>query len=137
MTKKLRFGKYCNEFVERSVMGGLRLHSALRHTVSMLGLSIISVFGSACCDEKALPHAFERLQSESASERNKALHILGRCGGRAERAVPHIAQLMYDKNVGVASSAAYALRRIDTPSARAALKTAEEARARRTTTSAR
>ncbi len=118
-------------------MGVHRRQSALPHVVSMLGMSIIAVFGSACCDEKALPQAFERLHSENASERNKALHVVGRCGARAERAVPRIAQLMYDKNVGVASSAAYALRKIDTPSARTALKTAEDARARRTTTSAR
>lgn len=37
-----------------------------------------------------------------------------------------IERLMYDENVGVASSAAYALRKIDTPSARAALKSAEQ-----------
>lgn len=113
------------------------LHWALRRTVITLGLVLVVAFGSACCDEKALPEAFERLQSESASERNKALHVLGRCGERAERAVPRIAQLMYDKNVGVASSAAYALRRIDTSSARTALKTAEDARTKRATTSAR
>lgn len=113
------------------------LHSALRRAISSLVLIVISLSCPACCDEKALPQAFERLQSESASERNKALHVLGRCGERAERAVPRIAQLMYDKNVGVASSAAYALRRIDTPSARAALKTAEAARERRTSASAK
>jgi HEAT repeat protein len=39
---------------------------------------------------------------------------------------------MYDKNVGVASSAAYALRKIDSKEARAALKAAEEVRAKRT-----
>jgi hypothetical protein len=43
--------------------------------------------------------------------------------------VPRIAQLMYDENVGVASSAAYALRCIDSKRARLALKAAENARA--------
>jgi F0F1-type ATP synthase epsilon subunit len=38
---------------------------------------------------------------------------------------------MYDKNVGVASAAAYALRKIDSKEARQALKTAEELRASR------
>ena len=99
---------------------------------------IFLVFGvSACCDERALPRAIEQLQSPNASDRNKALHVVGRCGERSERAVPRIAQLMYDKNVGVASSAAYALRKIDTPSARAALKAAEDTRARGTSASAR
>ena len=86
------------------------------------------VMMAGCCDEKALPGAMQRLESSQASERNQALHVVGRCGQRAESAVPTIARLMYDKNVGVASSAAYALRKIDTPSARAALQAAEEAR---------
>ena len=78
-----------------------------------------------CCDEAALPRAIDQLASPRASERNQALHAVGRCGERSERAVPLIERLMYDPNVGVASSAAYALRRIDTPSARQALKAAE------------
>jgi len=82
-----------------------------------------------CCDEAAVPKAIAQLSSPDASERNKALHVVGRCGERSERAVPTIERLMYDKNVGVASSAAYALRRIDTPSARQALKAAEDRRA--------
>lgn len=104
---------------------------------SALLILALVLFSTACCDEQALPRAIERLQSESASEQNKALHVVGRCGARAERAVPQIAQLMYDKNVGVASSAAYALRRIDTPAARAALKAAEDARSKRPRASAR
>ena len=78
-----------------------------------------------CCDEDALPRAIDQLSSPKASERNQALHVVGRCGQRSESAVPTIERLMYDQNVGVASSAAYALRRIDTHSARQALKAAE------------
>jgi HEAT repeat protein len=84
-----------------------------------------------CCDEKALPTALKNLYSDKASERNKALLLIAQCGDRAESSVPRIAQLMYDENVGVASSAAYALRSIDTKNARAALKAAEQARAAR------
>ena len=72
----------------------------------------------------------ERLSSNKASERNQALHVVGRCGAKAESVVPVISGLLYDSNVGVASSAAYALRRIDTPAARAALKAAQEAKSR-------
>jgi HEAT repeat protein len=103
----------------------------LTKTVRLLQAALAIGILAGCCDEKGLPRAIDSLQSESASERNKALHVVGRCGARSERAVPIIASLMYDKNVGVASSAAYALRRIDTPSARAALKTAEQARAQK------
>jgi len=91
-------------------------------TVLALFLSLLS----ACCDEAALPKAIDQLTSSKASDRNKALHTVGRCGTKADRAVPTIERLMYDQNVGVASSAAYALRKIDTPSARAALKAAEQ-----------
>jgi len=86
---------------------------------------------AACCDQRALPNALKNLYSPQASDRNKALLLIAKCGDRAESAVPRITQLMYDENVGVASSAAYALRSIDTKSARAALKAAEQARAAR------
>jgi len=81
-----------------------------------------------------VPGALQGLHSSKASERNRALQVLGRCGERSAGAVPVIASLMYDDNVGVASSAAYALRRIDTPAARKALRDAEGARERRAVT---
>jgi HEAT repeat protein len=92
---------------------------------------IYAILLAGCCDDKALPGALKNLNSAKASERNKALLVVGKCGGKVESAVPKIAQLMYDENVGVASSAAYALRTIDSKSARAALKAAEKARAER------
>jgi HEAT repeat protein len=42
--------------------------------------------------------------------------------------VQRIAALMYDPNVGVASSAAYALRKMNSREAREALEAAEQAR---------
>jgi HEAT repeat protein len=73
---------------------------------------------SACCDSKSLPVAMQNLYSAQPSERNEAALELARCGADAERAVPRLAQLLYDPNVGVQSAAAYALRKIDTESAR-------------------
>jgi HEAT repeat protein len=94
-------------------------------------IATLIVCTTGCCDEKGLPRALRDLYSEKASERNKALLFVSKCGDRVESAVPRISQLLYDENVGVASSAAYALRCIDTNNARAALKRAENARAAR------
>jgi HEAT repeat protein len=102
---------------------------AFLHTTSLTFFIAAQLAG--CCDDTALPSALKNLSSDKASERNKALLLIAQCGKRGEASVPRIAQLMYDENVGVASSAAYALRSIDTKSARAALKTAENARAAR------
>lgn len=93
---------------------------------------IVVAFGvwfSGCCDESQLGIAKRNLYSADHRSKTKALQAVGRCGARANDVVPHIASLMYDKNVGVASAAAYALRRIDTAQARKALTKAEEIRA--------
>jgi len=92
-------------------------------------LATLIIFTTGCCDEKGLPNALRDLYSEKASERNKALLLMSKCGDRVESAVPRISQLLFNENVGVASSAAYALRCIDTKNARAALTRAEDARA--------
>jgi HEAT repeat protein len=84
---------------------------------------------AGCCNENSLSNALRNLNSLNASDRNKALQVIAQCGSRGESAVPRISQLMYDENVGVASSAAYALRKIDSKRAREALKRAERARA--------
>lgn len=91
------------------------------------GLSLLG----GCCDDSKIPQAVKGLYSIEPRQRNESLQVLAQCGHRAESSVPRIAALMYDRNVGVASSAAYALRKIDSKDARAALKVAEEARARR------
>lgn len=97
-------------------------------------LTLLAIIASttitACCDEKALSGALKDIYSDKAHQRNKALQVISQCGKRGESAVPRISQLMYDENVGVASSAAYALRTIDSKAARAALKRAEDARKR-------
>lgn len=86
---------------------------------------------SACCDEAQLGSAKRELYSGDHRRQTKALQAVGRCGELANDVVPYIASLMYDKNVGVASAAAYALRRIDSVPARKALEKAEKMRAHR------
>jgi hypothetical protein len=98
------------------------------------GFLVLVLQLTACCHEAELPNAVRGLYSREIRERNQSLQLIAQCGGKAEKvesSVPRIAALMYDHNVGVASSAAYALRRINTDGARAALKTAEEGRTQR------
>lgn len=97
-------------------------------------IAVITLQLSACCHEAELPNAVRGLYSREVRERNQSLQTIAQCGAKAEKletSVPRIAALMYDPNVGVASSAAYALRRINSDEAKAALKTAEEARSHR------
>lgn len=86
---------------------------------------------AGCCKEAELPAASRGLYSTDNREKTRSLQTLAQCGGKSEPSVQRIAALMYDKNVGVASAAAYALRKIDSKEARQALKTAEELRASR------
>lgn len=89
---------------------------------------IASFLLGACCDRKEIPRAIERLYSGKASERNEGALALAHCGSAAGAAVGRLGILLYDENVGVQSSAAYALRKIDTPKAREILERAEAAR---------
>ncbi len=84
-----------------------------------------------CCSESELPGFKKGLYSSVAKERNSAALGLAKCGEKASDSVSRLGQLLYDENVGVQSSAAYALRKIDTESARVLLQRAESARAAR------
>lgn len=65
----------------------------------------------------------QQLNSSDAHVRSEAATSLGRIGSpHADRAVPKLISLLNDENPGVASAAAYALRKIDTSSARKALE---------------
>ena len=77
-----------------------------------------------CCDAEKIPLNIQSLQHASAKVRNQAALDLAGCGEKANRAVPLLGTLLYDENVGVQSSAAYALRKIDTPQARALIEAA-------------
>lgn len=69
-----------------------------------------------------------QLSSSIPRERNEAALGLAKCGSEAGGAVPYLMGMLYDANPGVQSSAAYALRQIDTPQARAAIAAAVEAK---------
>lgn len=88
------------------------------------------VFLGGCCTEEKAKALRSKLYSAKASERSDAASSLAYCGSKAESAVPRLAQLLYDENSGVQSMAAYALRKIDTPSARAIMKRVDESRRR-------
>lgn len=86
---------------------------------------------SACCDQKAIPKMSRALYSNDPKVKNEAALELARCGKAAGGAVTQLSVLLYDGNVGVQSSAAYALRQIDTKQAREVLKRVQEEREQR------
>ena len=90
---------------------------------SLLSFVIILALCS-CCDHESIGKNIRALGSGVVSERNKAALALASCGEDAKDAVPMLARLIYDPNVGVQSSAAYALRKIDTEEAQAVLERA-------------
>lgn len=81
-----------------------------------------------CCHEAEVPVAVRGLYSADPREKNRSLQTLAQCPQQSKPSVQRIASLMYDPNVGVASSAAYALRKIDSKEAREALQVAEAVR---------
>ena len=90
--------------------------------VSLLTAALILV---GCCKTEEIPAQTRKLYSQSAKDRNEAALELARCSSPdVDRAVSRLIELLYDRNVGVQSSAAYALRRIDSPAARRALEKA-------------
>lgn len=91
---------------------------------------LVCLLLNACCDSSAIPEHTRNLYSSDAKERNLAALALARCGENAKGAVPRLTAMLYDSNVGVQSSAAYALRQIDTQEARDALKRATARRER-------
>ena len=97
------------------------------HTV--IGGILALLMLSSCCDKADAAKARKDLYSASAKERNDAALVLAQCGAdEGGKAVPRLIELIYDQNVGVQSSAAYALRKIDTKEARAALDKATKRR---------
>ena len=104
----------------------LKLASKLNLKITVLTGLILSL--SCCCDSQAIGSNLSKLNSSAAREKSQAAQELARCGSSAEIAVSRLSELLYDQNIGVQSSAAYALRKIDTKTARAALAQAQAAK---------
>ncbi|MBN8550720.1 MAG: HEAT repeat domain-containing protein [Deltaproteobacteria bacterium] len=97
----------------------------LRRTIGALALCALV----GCCKTEEIPTQTRRLYSRSAHDRNEAALALAKCGSpEVDRAVGRLSELLYDENVGVQSSAAYALRKIDSEHARRALERATKRR---------
>ena len=94
-------------------------------------VAVFLLFFAGCCDKSEIPDYTRSLYSEAPRDRSNAALQLARCGSNASGAVARLSQLLYDDNVGVQSSAAYALRKIDTKDARAAMDRVEAARRNR------
>ena len=93
----------------------------LRH---VLIFSIFLMLFPCACKEStktAVPRLIEKLTAEEAHQRNEAALALAAYGEDAEPASKQLIRLLSDKNYGVRSSAAFALRRIGTKEATAAL----------------
>ncbi len=102
----------------------------MRRAATFLSL-IFAVMPVGCCKKEEIPSLNRKLFSSLARERNEAALELAKCSSPAvDPAVPRLIQLMYDENVGVQSSAAYALRKINTPAARRALESASSRKQR-------
>lgn len=90
---------------------------------------LLVILMSACCKTDEIPQYTRKLYSSSAHDRNEAALALAKCSSpEADRAVGRLSELLYDANVGVQSSAAYALRKIDSAAARKALEAATKKR---------
>jgi HEAT repeat protein len=97
----------------------------------LLKVQICFLFNMAlcsCCNQNDVPALIEKLNSSKARDQSQAALDLASCGSKASKAVPKLAELLYDENVGVQSSASYALRKIDTPEARAIMERVEAGR---------
>jgi len=93
-------------------------------------LIVMAFLVIGCCDADKIPANTKKLYSSVAADRNQALLDLAECGSKAEGATGRIAALLYDENVGVQSSAAYALRQIGTPEATRILERAQKNRSK-------
>ncbi len=81
-------------------------------------LTLLGCSGDTAAELKRLK---QELKSSDPRTRNQAALQTASMGKKAEPLVPELIGLLRDPNGGIRSSAAYALREIDSPSAQAAL----------------
>jgi HEAT repeat protein len=84
---------------------------------------LFSVMLESCREPAAtaVPALVKELRSSESGDRNRAALRLASYGREASPAVHSLVVLLGDENSGVRSSAAYALRQINTPEAQRAL----------------
>lgn len=84
----------------------------------VFGAVFVGMF-SGCREpaETAVPKLIKQLKSQDSHERNVAARALAGYGPDAKKAVRPLSQALWDDNMGVRTSAAYALRKIGTPKA--------------------
>ena len=84
-------------------------------------ISCICLWSSCNSAATEVPKLVAQLKSKQSGERNRAALKLGSYGKDAKAAVNALVERLSDENNGVRTSAAYALRQIDTPEAQRAL----------------
>ena len=101
--------------------------------IKIFTITVTLLFLPGCCDKSRISENINALYSPDARVRNQATLDLANCGSDAARAVPRLAELLYDPNVGVQSGAAFALNKIDTQEARDIMDRAMQAKRNRKT----
>ena len=109
--------------MSESVSGWEKIAS---HALAQGVFVIISfVFALSACREAAetgVPKLIKQLQSKDAHQRSVAARALADYGLEASDAVRPLINTLWDDNIGVRSSAAYALTQIGTPEAKKAIE---------------
>ena len=93
-------------------------HRAHLFTVAFTWLTLCGCSGDFASEAPALKAS---LRSADSKERNRAALRIASYGPAAKEITPEVIRLLADPNGGVRSSAAYALREIDTAEAKKAL----------------
>ena len=85
-------------------------------------LSLVFSVVACVAPEEEMPILIKQLQTGDRKDKSQAALRIGRIGPpHANKATGALIKLLNDKNPGVQSAAAYALRKIDTPKAKKAL----------------
>ena len=90
--------------------------------VKSILLIILGMTAISCTTEKEVQSLIVKLSSNDSQERNRAAHRLGTLGEDAAKAVPALTATLKDQDWMVRNSAVYALQKVGTPEAVAALE---------------
>ena len=98
----------------------------LMRCLVVCGFLLSSLLACREAAETAIPKLIHELGAKDSKTRSQAAQQLAGYGSDASKAVPALVRTLEDPNGGVRSSAAFALRKIDTPQARKALDSHQE-----------